>query len=660
MAGGNSGGGVTSFLPIAAALAATVATDGAASPWLVDAMGSSVAAGALTSGAAAAAASGITAALTGQNVGRAALMGGVTGGIGGGMGTAAVGGEGTALSWGGGAATPTIANAPVSGILSTPTPTSALTSTSQYAPEFMSEAVPSVAPETGVTGDMARSAATGGAQVDVNGLPINSGPAPAPLPPGTAPGGIGSTLMKMAPYALGATALGALITADNKKYGVPSPASQKYSGPLTDFHYSRENYTPLTAAQPSPAYQPKYANYVAQPYNASAAEGGQVHSYADGGLLQGGPANVDFMGSDMYPTSQQHRSYYATPTQAPVGAQEAMASYEPNTNPLTGQMTAHMAAGGIARAKRYAEGGATETKPADNAAQAPSLVDFAPFAGRYGVNEVPTQNAVAQDLVSRLAIRNAMNPVPNQTPPVVPAQPAGIMAATPYTPPAFTRPEVAPIQFQNPMAIRGTAEWNTEQQRLAAEEAARQAAVNPFNPFSSSPNNGEIGGGSSAAAGGLLHSYASGGKTASNMAAIDDYMAQYQSDPASVVAKAKAGDWNAMIAMNKIKSTPNQNYAHGGNVSTLGGYAAGGNPRLLKGPGDGMSDNIPATIGGKQPARLADGEFVVPADVVSHLGNGSTDAGAKHLYAMMDKVRKARTGNKKQGKQIKADKFLKA
>lgn len=88
----------------------------------------------------------------------------------------------------------------------------------------------------------------------------------------------------------------------------------------------------------------------------------------------------------------------------------------------------------------------------------------------------------------------------------------------------------------------------------------------------------------------------------------------------------------------------------------LGGYSDGG--RMLKGPGDGMSDSIPATIGKKQPARLADGEFVVPADVVSHLGNGSTDAGAKKLYAMMDKVRQARTGNKKQGKQIKADKFL--
>jgi hypothetical protein len=86
--------------------------------------------------------------------------------------------------------------------------------------------------------------------------------------------------------------------------------------------------------------------------------------------------------------------------------------------------------------------------------------------------------------------------------------------------------------------------------------------------------------------------------------------------------------------------------------------AKGGIAGLLKGRGDGMSDSIHATIADRQPARLADGEFVVPADVVSHLGNGSTDAGAKHLYKMMDKVRSARTGNKKQGKQIKAGGYL--
>jgi hypothetical protein len=96
------------------------------------------------------------------------------------------------------------------------------------------------------------------------------------------------------------------------------------------------------------------------------------------------------------------------------------------------------------------------------------------------------------------------------------------------------------------------------------------------------------------------------------------------------------------------------NMASGG-ISNLGSYSDGG--RMLKGPGDGMSDSIPASISGKRPARLADGEFVVPADVVSHLGNGSTDAGARQLYSMMDKVRKARTGSKKQGREINPRKY---
>jgi hypothetical protein len=212
----------------------------------------------------------------------------------------------------------------------------------------------------------------------------------------------------------------------------------------------------LTKPNTLPAYNPVTAQSMGLGRTLSSnyqrgvahAEGGAIKGYADGGItglspspnmMQTGPANVNFMGGDMYPQSQIHRSYYATPTQMPTSAQETMASYEPKTNPLTGQMTANMAAGGIA---------------------------------------------------------------------------------------------------------------------------------------------------------------------------------------------------------------------------DLGSYSDGG--RMLKGPGDGMSDNIPATIGGKQPARLADGEFVVPADVVSHLGNGSTDAGAKQLYSMMNKVRQARTGTKKQGRQINPNKFLKA
>lgn len=80
--------------------------------------------------------------------------------------------------------------------------------------------------------------------------------------------------------------------------------------------------------------------------------------------------------------------------------------------------------------------------------------------------------------------------------------------------------------------------------------------------------------------------------------------------------------------------------------------------KYLRGPTDGMADELPAQIGKNQPAALSHGEFVIPADVVSHLGNGNSDAGAKKLYQMMDKIRQARTGNKKQGKKINPDKYM--
>jgi hypothetical protein len=86
------------------------------------------------------------------------------------------------------------------------------------------------------------------------------------------------------------------------------------------------------------------------------------------------------------------------------------------------------------------------------------------------------------------------------------------------------------------------------------------------------------------------------------------------------------------------------------------GLAKGG--FYLGGPTDGMADKVPARIDGRQEARLSDGEFVVPADVVSHLGNGNSNAGAQQLYGMMDRVRKARTGRESQGKQINPSKYM--
>jgi len=443
---GGGGGGVTSFLHMAAALAATVMTDGAAAPWLEESLAGTALEGAgatIAGGGIGALAGGATAALTGQNVGRSALMGGIAGGAAGygglysGAGDAATAAAPAAAGptvAGTQAVAPSLGGSVAGGDVVLPGANSSIvTGTSAFSPaeitagEGIQGTTPylSTLPGGTVTATQAANAAA-----------ANAAAAQASTT------GLGATLGKVAPYALGATALGSLIQNDNKKYGTPSAASQQYSGPLTKLHYDPSKYTPVTTAQPTPPYTPVYPNYVAMPY--TAAEGGIVPGYADGGLMDPNSEPVDFMGGDMYPQSQQHTSAYATPSQMPTSAQQSAASYEPKTNPLTGEMMANMAAGGIA-------------------------------------------------------------------------------------------------------------------------------------------------------------------------------------------------------------GTP-----------SLGSYAAGGNPRLLKGPGDGMSDNIPATIGAKQPARLADGEFVVPADVVSHLGNGSTDAGAKRLYSMMDKVRKARTGSKKQGKEIKADKYLPA
>jgi hypothetical protein len=114
-------------------------------------------------------------------------------------------------------------------------------------------------------------------------------------------------------------------------------------------------------------------------------------------------------------------------------------------------------------------------------------------------------------------------------------------------------------------------------------------------------------------------------------------------------AYQKTVDWNAIPQV-----------AHGGliNYASGGGITALKQGHYLAGPTDGMADKLPANIDGNQEARLSHGEFVIPADVVSHLGNGNSEAGADRLYSMMDKIRKARTGTTKQGKQINPNKFL--
>ena len=161
-----------------------------------------------------------------------------------------------------------------------------------------------------------------------------------------------------------------------------------------------------------------------------------------------------------------------------------------------------------------------------------------------------------------------------------------------------------------------------------------------------------------AAEGGLMDAYQAGGpveRMSQMNTALNPQGGMY---PQGMIDKTQyALPTQRPTSMEVLDAGAQRTFARGG-IADLGGYSDGG--RMLKGPGDGMSDSIPGVIGNKQPARLADGEFVVPADVVSHLGNGSTDAGAKRLYAMMAKVRKARTGKKKQAPAVNTARFLPA
>jgi hypothetical protein len=183
------------------------------------------------------------------------------------------------------------------------------------------------------------------------------------------------------------------------------------------------------------------------------------------------------------------------------------------------------------------------------------------------------------------------------------------------------------------------AEYNAQLAEIDRQvEVARKATAD--NPFSYTPDRsvGDI-----------------GSTIYDKTGATDTLYAQDRNQSQTLYARGGSIDDN--IGMDEYMGIPQGNMQKG----LFGqGYAAGGSPRFLSGGGDGMSDSIRASINGTQEARLADGEFVIPADVVSHLGNGSSKAGAKQLYSMMDKVRRARTGNPKQGKKINPRKYLAA
>ena len=424
--------------------------------------------------------------------------------------------------------------------------------------------------------------------------------------------------------------------------GMLNQKPQTFGQQPTSTYNNPYKFSPnFQGSHPTPnVYKPSYAGYVGSGY-----AGGGITQAAPPtpGLMDGGASgSVNFMGKDMYPMSQQDNAHYATPSQMPTSAQQVMASYEPSTNPLTGEATAHMAAGG--QVPGYAGGGSLLQQ----------LIDAATQSG-----QTPTQ----EDYLAAQGLHSSFNPE--------------------Y---AFDKQNARFIPMSSvamPTQDSGPADAGT----------------------GSSDGGGGGGDGGGERAGGIISHYRGGGDVyGATQRFLDMYdpASRYQApadasrpdvgifsdtnpstrDKSALEAAnmrqnalAKRAQVNTRtnyakptVSMGGINVQPQQDKdkdsdsvlaASGGIMgANLGGYAAGGNPRLLKGPGDGMSDSIPATIGNRQPARLADGEFVVPADVVSGLGNGSTDAGAKLLHQMMDKVRMDRTGRKKQAPAIKSGKYV--
>lgn len=276
----------------------------------------------------------------------------------------------------------------------------------------------------------------------------------------------------------------------------------------------------------------------------------------------------------------------------------------------------------------------------------------------YVSNYAPDVNSYTNGFIHAL-----FNPVPNFAP---------VVDTTGYN--SVAEAESA----QNQAMAKEYSLYKTLQQVQNENESAKAAAAasegfgaeagSSTSPDAGAVNGPDVGGWGSRDAGGGT---SSGGFTGSGAAAGSS-----TSPAAGTTNGGESGGWGSRDAGGEARGGLNLNghyyppsYAYGGGIAaladgglgSLGGYSDGG--RLLRGPGDGVSDSIPATIGNHQPARLADGEFVVPARIVSELGNGSTEAGARQLYAMMDRIQKGRSktvGKNKVAANTRAAKHLPA
>lgn len=516
-------------------------------------------------------------------------------------------------------------------------------------------------------------------------------PAATSLPPGAVNqvAKTGLTNKEMLGYGLAGSAALSLLGARNQ----PSLSNvSTNAGEIRPYTYS-QTINPNYGMPGEPYYIQSYT--AQEPYPAKA---GGLMKLAYGGPVESMSARDQQMG--MYPQGMVEKTYYATPSQRPASMEVIKSDYDTPVNPMTG-LGRQFAGGG---AVRYADGGQAQVPQGLAAIQNTPIprVDVVPMAAPTTAYTLPApvQNPSVAAYNQILADR-AANEYVAQAPllSMLPGggeranaadtskiinemylknlgrqgEQAGLdywtqrkmntgesladinkeIRATPegqlnrlYTETLGRRPDIEGLSYWNQQLQSGVPIADIRKQFEASPEyLARQKET----PTAKKEQTGLRYDPATQRFSGSLSAPQQTGLAGIDLndpnflAFLQNQYTQYQQSQQG--GGAKAGGLMPAALRNGGMAEYN-----------LGSYSDGG--RLLKGPGDGMSDNIPATIGKKQPARLADGEFVVPADVVSHLGNGSTDAGAKRLYSMMDKVRKARTGNKKQGKEIKAEKFI--
>jgi hypothetical protein len=504
-------------------------------------------------------------------------------------------------------------------------------------------------------------------------------------------------------YGLAGTAALSLLGGMNQKKLSPTTGTTpSYIRPYTyNVSQNQSAYptTPQYGSNGLPILPTKEQNYFNQSYTAGtpykAAAGGLMAAPPTPGLMDGGASgNVDFMGGDMYPTSQQHRSYYATPTQMPTSAQETMASYEPKTNPLTGQMTANMAKGGKSEDDGFNFDDLTKAQKEYylDMMAAPMSAPKMPGSDigtnsldKYLMSQMPTgafgRAGLSRSMDDGSNLRAGLSGIAMAQPGKhgVTAMPGNVDVG--YTSARKTQDDpyldVSAFRSINPMQGRGHAQGvNARYTMPFAVGGVTYDPVNQRYTQPSAPVATEMDGGTFGSSFGGLRPVLGGGEnitTQLNPQSVAELTAQYQAqnpykktyDPVSQKYAAAIPDQATLMAMKNardLQAYQAEGYATGGGIDSeynLGSYSDGG--RLLKGPGDGVSDNIPAVIGKNQPARLADGEFVIPARIVSEIGNGSTDAGAKRLYAMMDNIqagRKKTIGKGNVAKDTKAKKHL--